>query len=98
MTNICVSVNRLAQRLNARTRPQSVLRALNIPGAVNSHYWSEFRGMLANLDSNLLTFSCDIQITQIIISPVVLAKIVGMAKLPRIEFGLDGASSTGIVS
>ena len=54
--------------------------------------------MLANLDSNLLTFSCDIQITQIIISPVVLAKIVGMAKLPRIEFGLDGASSTGIVS
>ncbi len=98
MTNIRVSVNRLAQGLKARTQPRSRLPTLNIPSPVNSNYWSEFRGMLANLDSNLLTFTRDVNIAQIIISPVVLAGFVKTANLPQIEFSQDGAGSTGIAS
>ena len=91
----------LPQGFEAQVRPRSGLAAkngitvLNTPGTIDSDYRGEVKIILVNLGDEAFTISRDMRIAQMIIAPVVQAKLVSVAALDETTRGTGGVGSTG---
>jgi dUTP pyrophosphatase len=91
----------LPQGFEAQVRPRSGLAAkngitvLNTPGTIDSDYRGEVKIILVNLGDEAFTISRDMRIAQMIIAPVVQAKLVSVAALDETTRGTGGFGSTG---
>jgi dUTP pyrophosphatase len=86
----------------AQIRPRSGLAArngvtvLNAPGTVDSDYRGELGVILINLGEEPFTARDGDRIAQIVIAPVVRARMVEAASLSETERGEGGFGSTGV--
>ncbi|HMF20844.1 MAG TPA: dUTP diphosphatase [Pseudolabrys sp.] len=91
----------LAQGYEAQVRPRSGLAVrhgltvLNSPGTIDADYRGEIQVLLVNLGSEPVTIARGMRIAQLVIAPVVHAKIVDAASLSKTSRGSGGFGSTG---
>ena len=82
-------------------RPRSVLAAkkgisvLNTPGTIDSDYRGEIKIILINLGKKSFVINSGDRVAQMILSPVVKAKLREVKKLPKTVRGKKGFGSTG---
>jgi dUTP pyrophosphatase len=87
--------------MEAQVRPRSGLAArhgitvLNSPGTIDADYRGELQVILVNLGSESFSVSRGMRIAQIIISPVVRARLLEVGKLDLTPRGDTGFGSTG---
>jgi dUTP pyrophosphatase len=85
-----------------QVRPRSGLAArhgitpLNSPGTVDSDYRGEVMVLLINLGAETFVIRHGERIAQMVVMPVVQARLVRRAKLPETERGAGGFGSTGV--
>lgn len=85
----------------AQVRPRSGLAArhgvtvLNAPGTVDADYRGEVQVMLANLGAEPFVVRRGMRIAQLIIAPILRAKLVQVASLEPTSRGGGGFGSTG---
>tara|TARA_B100001250_G_scaffold402705_1_gene416140 strand:- start:1399 stop:1836 length:438 start_codon:yes stop_codon:yes gene_type:complete len=82
-------------------RPRSGLAAkksitvLNTPGTVDSDYRGEIKIILINLGEKKFVVNSGDRIAQMVVSPVIKAKLKEIKKLPNTKRGKGGFGSTG---
>ena len=97
-TGLCIE---LAKGFEAQIRPRSGLAlkhgitVLNTPGTIDSDYRGEIQVILINLGTTAFTIRRGERIAQMIIAPVIQAKIKFSKKLAKTKRGKDGFGSTG---
>ena len=85
----------------AQVRPRSGLAArngitiINAPGTVDADYRGEIQVVLVNLSREPFTIERGQRIAQLIVAPVLHAKMIEMKTLNRTERGTKGFGSTG---
>jgi dUTP pyrophosphatase len=85
----------------AQVRPRSGLAArhgvtvLNTPGTIDADYRGEIIVILINLGAEPFAVTRGMRIAQLVIAPVVRAKIVEATELDETERGAGGLGSTG---
>lgn len=91
----------LPEGFEAQVRPRSGLAAkhgitvLNSPGTIDADYRGEIQVLLINHGTEPFTIRRGERIAQMVIAPVVQAKLVPMATLPETSRGSGGFGSTG---
>jgi dUTP pyrophosphatase len=94
----------LPSGFEAQVRPRSGLAAkqcvtvLNSPGTIDADYRGEISVILINLGNETVQLSRGDRIAQMIIAPVVQAKLVVVATLDDTARGAGGFGSTGITA
>jgi dUTP diphosphatase len=85
----------------AQVRPRSGLAArhgvtvLNSPGTIDADYRGEVQVLLVNLGSEAVGIVRGMRIAQLVVAPVVRARLQGVAVLDPTERGQGGFGSTG---
>ncbi len=72
------------------------LAVLNAPGTIDADYRGELRVILANLGQDPVTLHRGDRIAQLVIAPVVQARVVAVEDLDSTERGQGGFGSTGL--
>jgi dUTP pyrophosphatase len=91
----------LPDGFEAQVRPRSGLAArngvtvLNTPGTIDADYRGEVMVILINLGAEPFVISRGTRIAQLIVAPVVRARIVEAAALDATTRGVGGFGSTG---
>jgi dUTP pyrophosphatase len=91
----------LAPGMEAQVRPRSGLAArhgitvLNSPGTIDADYRGELQVILVNLGDESFAVGRGMRIAQLIIAPVVRARLREVAKLELTPRGATGFGSTG---
>tara|TARA_B110000881_G_C18318934_1_gene385758 strand:+ start:21 stop:461 length:441 start_codon:yes stop_codon:yes gene_type:complete len=86
----------------AQIRPRSGLAAknsltvLNTPGTIDSDYRGEIKVILFNLGDFSFTVENGLRIAQIVICPIIQAKLQEVESLSETDRGQDGFGSTGV--
>ena len=97
-TGLCVAI---PQGYEGQVRMRSGLAIrhglclLNGPGTIDSDYRGEIRVILANLGAEPVTIARGDRIAQLVIAPVVQARLERVAELPETARHTDGFGSTG---
>ncbi len=97
-TGLCLE---LPKGFEAQIRPRSGLAlkhgvtVLNAPGTIDSDYRGEVQVILINLGTVTFTVRRGERIAQMVIAPVIQAKIRSSKKLAKTQRGTDGFGSTG---
>ena len=97
-TGIAVAIPR---NYEIQIRPRSGLAAkkgisvLNTPGTVDSDYRGEIKIILINLGEKKFVVNSGDRIAQMVVSPVIKAKLKETKKLPNTKRGKGGFGSTG---
>tara|TARA_B100000686_G_C16121280_1_gene632746 strand:+ start:66 stop:506 length:441 start_codon:yes stop_codon:yes gene_type:complete len=92
----------IPQGFEIQIRPRSGLAAksgisvLNTPGTIDADYIGEIKIILINLSKEKFTVQNGMRIAQMIVSPVVQAKLEEVEELPKTSRGSGGFGSTGI--
>ena len=92
----------IPQGFEIQIRPRSGLAAksgisvLNTPGTIDADYRGEIKVILINLSKEKFTVQNGMRIAQMIVSPVVQAKLEEVEELPKTSRGSGGFGSTGI--
>jgi len=91
----------IPQGFEGQVRPRSGLAlksgitCLNTPGTIDSDYRGEVKVILANLGTETFTVTRGMRIAQLVIAPVVQARIVMQDSLSETSRGDGGFGSTG---
>jgi len=91
----------LPEGYEAQVRPRSGLAVrhgltiLNSPGTIDADYRGEIQVVLANLGSESFAVSRGMRIAQLVIAPVVRARIAEVESLDKTSRGSGGFGSTG---
>jgi dUTP diphosphatase len=91
----------LPQGHEAQVRPRSGLAArhgltvLNAPGTIDADYRGEIQVLLVNLGSEAVTVSRGMRIAQLVIGPVIQARLHEVTSLDETARGYGGFGSTG---
>ena len=91
----------LPKGFEAQVRPRSGLAAkngvtvLNTPGTIDSDYRGEVKIILINLGQEPFTIARDMRIAQMIVAPVVQARLLEVEVLDETARGAGGFGSTG---
>lgn len=91
----------LEQGFEAQVRPRSGLAfqhgvtVLNAPGTIDADYRGEIKVLLINLGSEPFKILRGMRIAQLVIAPVVFAKIQAINILSETKRGVGGFGSTG---
>jgi dUTP pyrophosphatase len=91
----------LPEGYEAQVRPRSGLAVrhgitiLNSPGTIDADYRGEIQVVLANLGNESFAVSRGMRIAQLVIAPVVRARIVEVESLDKTSRGSGGFGSTG---
>ncbi|WP_188312015.1 dUTP diphosphatase [Salinarimonas soli] len=92
----------LPSQYEAQVRPRSGLAArhgitvLNAPGTIDADYRGEVQVLLVNLGSDPFTITRGMRIAQLVVAPVVGARLVETEDLGATERGAGGFGSTGV--
>lgn len=95
-------VMEIPQGFEGQVRPRSGLAlksgitCLNTPGTIDSDYRGEVKVILANLGTDAFTVTRGMRIAQLVIAPVVQARIVMHDSLSETARGAGGFGSTGV--
>jgi len=87
--------------LEAQVRPRSGLAArhgitvLNSPGTIDADYRGEVQVILANLGSDSFAVARGMRIAQLVVAPVLRARLREVGKLRLTSRGISGFGSTG---
>jgi len=98
-TGISLSI---PKNFEIQIRPRSGLAAknqisvLNTPGTIDSDYRGEIKVILINLGGKAFTVEKGKRIAQMVLCPIVKAKIKEVEALEETERGLGGFGSTGV--
>ena len=98
-TGISVAID---QSLEIQIRPRSGLAAknqisvLNTPGTIDADYRGELKVILINLSDKVFVVEKGLRIAQMVLSPVIKAKLKEVTELENTERGSGGFGSTGI--
>ena len=91
-----------AEKYEIQIRPRSGLAAknqisvLNTPGTIDADYRGELKVILINLSDKVFVVEKGLRIAQMVLSPVIKAKLKEVTELENTERGSDGFGSTGI--
>ena len=97
-TGLSISIPR---NFELQIRPRSGLAAknqitvLNTPGTIDSDYRGELKVILINLSNQSFLVEKGMRIAQMILSPVIKAKIIEVKELKKTDRGSGGFGSTG---
>ena len=97
-TGLAISI---PKNFEIQIRPRSGLAAknqisiLNTPGTIDSDYRGEIKIILINLGKKSFVINSGDRVAQMILSPVVKAKLREVKKLPKTVRGKKGFGSTG---
>jgi len=75
---------------------KSGITCLNTPGTIDSDYRGEVKVILVNLGAEPFTVSRGMRIAQLVIAPVVQARIIVESSLSETDRGAGGFGSTGV--
>ena len=98
-TGIAVAI---PKNFEIQIRPRSGLAAksqisvLNTPGTIDADYRGELKVILINLSDKVFVVEKGLRIAQMVLSPVIKAKLKEVAELENTERGSGGFGSTGI--
>ena len=91
----------IPKKYEIQIRPRSGLAAkkgisvLNTPGTIDSDYRGEIKVILINLGKKPFIVKSGDRIAQMVLSPVIKAKLREIKKLPKTKRGKGGFGSTG---
>ena len=97
-TGLSISIPR---NFELQIRPRSGLAAknqitvLNTPGTIDADYRGEIKVILINLSNRSFLVEKGMRIAQMILSPVIKAKIIEVKELKKTDRGSGGFGSTG---
>ena len=97
-TGICVSI---PENFEIQIRPRSGLAVnnqisvLNTPGTIDADYRGEIKVILINLSDKTFTVEKGTRIAQMVVCPVIKAKLKEVKDLDNTTRGSDGFGSTG---
>ena len=97
-TGICVAIPEGYEgqvRMRSGLAIRHGLSLLNAPGTIDSDYRGEIRVILANLGAEPVTIARGDRIAQLVIAPVVRARLDRVSELPATERHEGGFGSTG---
>ena len=92
----------IPKNFEIQIRPRSGLAAkrqisvLNTPGTIDADYRGELKVILINLSDKVFVVEKGLRIAQMVLCPVVKAKLKEVTELENTERGSDGFGSTGI--
>ena len=92
----------IPKNFEIQIRPRSGLAAksqisvLNTPGTIDADYRGELKVILINLSDKVFIVKKRLRIAQMVLSPVVKAKLKEVKDLENTERGSDGFGSTGL--
>ena len=92
----------IPKNFEIQIRPRSGLAAknqisvLNTPGTIDADYRGELKVILINLSDKVFVVEKGLRIAQMVLSPVIKAKLKEVAELENTERGSGGFGSTGI--
>ena len=92
----------IPKNFEIQIRPRSGLAAksqisvLNTPGTIDADYRGELKVILINLSDKVFVVEKGLRIAQMVLSPVVKAKLKEVTELENTERGSGGFGSTGI--
>ena len=92
----------IPENFEIQIRPRSGLAAknqisvLNTPGTIDADYRGELKVILINLSDKVFIVKKRLRIAQMVLSPVVKAKLKEVKDLENTERGSDGFGSTGL--
>ena len=98
-TGLAVSI---PKNFEIQIRPRSGLAAknqisvLNTPGTIDADYRGELKVILINLSDKVFVVERGLRIAQMVLSPVIKAKLKEVTELENTERGSGGFGSTGI--
>ena len=98
-TGLAVAIPR---NFEIQIRPRSGLAAknqisvLNTPGTIDADYRGELKVILINLSDKVFVVEKGLRIAQMVLSPVIKAKLKEVTELENTERGSGGFGSTGI--
>ena len=98
-TGIAVSI---PKNFEIQIRPRSGLAAknqisvLNTPGTIDADYRGEIKVILINLSDKVFVIEKGLRIAQMVVCPVIKAKLKEVTNLEATERGSGGFGSTGI--
>ena len=91
----------IPQKYEIQIRPRSGLAAkngisvLNTPGTIDSDYRGEIKVILINLGKNVFEIKKNDRIAQMVVTPIIKAKLEEVENLPNTDRGKGGFGSTG---
>ena len=97
-TGIAVSI---PENFEIQIRPRSGLAAkkkisvLNTPGTIDADYRGEIKVILINLSKDVFTIEKGARIAQMVICPIIKAKLIEVDELSETKRGSGGFGSTG---
>ena len=92
----------IPKNFEIQIRPRSGLAAksqisvLNTPGTIDADYRGELKVILINLSDKVFVVEKGLRIAQMVVSPVIKAKLKEVTELENTERGSGGFGSTGI--
>ena len=92
----------IPKNFEIQIRPRSGLAAksqisvLNTPGTIDADYRGELKVILINLSDKVFVVEKGLRIAQMVLSPVIKAKLKEVTELENTERGSGGLGSTGI--
>ena len=92
----------IPKNFEIQIRPRSGLAAknqisvLNTPGTIDADYRGELKVILINLSDKVFVVERGLRIAQMVLSPVIKAKLKEVTELENTERGSGGFGSTGI--
>ena len=92
----------IPKNFEVQIRPRSGLAAknqvsvLNTPGTIDADYRGELKVILINLSDKVFVVEKGLRIAQMVLSPVIKAKLKEVTELENTERGSGGFGSTGI--
>ena len=92
----------IPKNFEIQIRPRSGLAAkrqisvLNTPGTIDADYRGELKVILVNLSDKVFVVEKGLRIAQMVLSPVIKAKLKEVTELENTERGSGGFGSTGI--
>ena len=92
----------IPKNFEIQIRPRSGLAAknqisvLNTPGTIDADYRGELKVILINLSDKVFVVEKGLRIAQMVLSPVIKAKLKEVAELKNTKRGSGGFGSTGI--
>ena len=92
----------IPKNFEIQIRPRSGLAAknqisvLNTPGTIDADYRGELKVILINLSDKVFVVEKGLRIAQMVLSPVIKAKLKEVTELDNTERGSGGFGSTGI--
>ena len=92
----------IPKNFEIQIRPRSGLAAksqisvLNTPGTIDADYRGELKVILINLSDKVFVVEKGLRIAQMVLSPVIKAKLKEVSELENTERGSGGFGSTGI--